>query len=98
MEKEILGKAALRMSLARRRSRTSRSDSEMRAASSLEVPGFEPASMSACLSQPRNDSTPTPNCLAIRGTTPKLWPPCSATASLAIRTARSLSSGGIPLL
>jgi transposase InsO family protein len=51
--------AALRMSLARRSSRFSRSSSAMRCASTLEVPGRCPASISAWATQPRNDSTPT---------------------------------------
>jgi hypothetical protein len=61
----------------RRRSRTSRSEPAIRAASALEVPGRFPASISARFNQPRKDSTPIPSCFAIRGTTPKLWPPCT---------------------
>jgi putative flavoprotein involved in K+ transport len=63
----------------------------MRSLSAVEVPCLRPASISACFSQPRNDSVPMPSSLATRVTTPKRWPPCSSINSCAIRTARSRS-------
>src|SRR5262249_57842029 len=53
--------AALRISLARRSSRFSRSSSAMRRRSSVVVPGRRPSSTSACLTQLRSDSTPIPS-------------------------------------
>jgi ketosteroid isomerase-like protein len=62
--------AAFKMSFARRSSRTSHSSCAIRCPSALDVPARRPASISACLSQPRNDSEPIPSSRATRVTTP----------------------------
>ena len=53
--------AACKMSLARRSSLTSLRSSTNSMCSSLVVPDRDPASRSACLTQVRNDSMPTPS-------------------------------------
>src|SRR5712692_3570529 len=62
--------AALRISLARRSSRTSRSNSAMRWRSSVVSPGRSPLSISACFTQWRRVSLPSPSWMAIRVTAP----------------------------
>src|SRR5215207_6192167 len=85
--------AALRMSFARRSSRTSRSSSAIRCASALDVPGRLPESTSAWFTQPLSDSVPMPSSRATRVITPCLSPVWSRMSST-IRTARSRSSSG----
>src|SRR5690606_28754230 len=53
--------ADLRIAFARRSSRTSCSSAFTLSASAELTPGFAPSSMSACLTQPRTDSTPYPS-------------------------------------
>src|SRR5215203_4529281 len=85
--------AALRISLARRSSRTSRSSSTIRCCSADVMPGRLPLSMSACLTQLRTDSGPIPSWRATRVTAPTRSP-LSAITSRTMRTARSRISGG----
>src|SRR5947209_15542494 len=85
--------AAFRISLARRSSRTSRSNAAVRSASSVVVPRRSPRSTSAWRTQLRRDSAPMPSCWATRVTTP-CRSPARSTASKYSRTARSRSSGG----
>jgi hypothetical protein len=61
--------------------------------STVVDPGWRPASTSACLTQARRDSLPTPSWRATLEITP--WSPGSACrTSPTMRTARSFSSGG----
>ena len=80
-----------KISFARRNSRTSRSNSAIRAVSSLVVPGRTPSSISACLTQVRNASGWIPNWSAIRLIAP-VAVAGSRRASNAILVARSRNS------
>ena len=81
----------LKISFARRSSRTSRSNAAIRVASSVVVAGRTPPSTSACRTQLRNASGWTPNCSAIRVIAPR-EDSGSLRASSAIRVARCCSS------
>jgi hypothetical protein len=83
--------AVFRISFARRNSRTSRSSSPIRAASSLVRPGAVPTSISARLTHVRNPSGCTSNWPATRRIA-AIRRPSAAIASNAIRVARSRSS------
>src|SRR3954469_18195521 len=85
--------ALFRMAFARRSSRTSRSSSASRDASSVVVPGRVPASISAWVTQLRSVSGLIPSCLPIRASAPRRVAG-SRRASTAIRVARSRSSSG----
>src|SRR4051794_26875375 len=85
--------AGLRISFARRSSGFSRSNSAIRAASSVVVPGRTPSSISAWVTQFRSVSGLMPNCLPTRANAPGLVAG-SRRASTAIRVARSHSSSG----
>src|SRR5581483_6788217 len=85
--------AALRISLARRSSRFSRSSWAIRALSSVVVPARLPVSISVCLSQFRNVSGFTPSCAAMSLTPPAVTPRASR-HSKTRRTARSRKSFG----
>src|SRR3954447_21688771 len=85
--------AVLRISFARRSSRFARSNSAIRAASSVVVPGRTPSSISAWVTQLRSVSGLMPNCLPTRANAPG-WVAWSRRASTAIRVARSRSSSG----
>jgi hypothetical protein len=87
LAREESRRCALRISLARRSSRTSRSNSMMRCPSAVVVPGRWPSSISAWRTQMRNDSVPTPNWRATRPITPLCSPVCLRTSNT-IRTAR----------
>src|SRR5450759_4085947 len=85
--------ALLRISLARRNSRLSRSNSFMRARSAVVRPVRSPSLISAWRTHSRTDSDPMPSDFATRVTAP--WrSPCSVATSRTRRTARSLNSGG----
>jgi hypothetical protein len=62
--------ALRKISFVRLSSRFSCSSSLIRAASTEVIPGFTPASMSACLTQARSDSVPIPSWVATRFTVP----------------------------
>src|SRR5271157_1809392 len=85
--------AALRISFARRSSRTSRSSSVIRCLSPVVVPVRWPPSISVCFSQPRNASGWTPSWRPTRAISPRPLPSRSRTSST-IFTARSRSSSG----
>src|SRR5271165_3861060 len=85
--------AALRISFARRSSRTSRSSSVIRLLSTVVVPGRWPPSISACFSQPRSASGWTSSCRPTRAISPRPLPSRSRTSSTNF-TARSRSSSG----
>src|SRR3954449_12809720 len=85
--------ALFRMAFARRSSRTSRSSSASRLASSVVVPGRVPSSISAWVTQLRSVSGLMPSCLPIRASAPERVAG-SRRASTANRVARSRSSSG----
>jgi hypothetical protein len=85
--------ALFKIAFARRSSRTSRSSSASRVASSVVVPARWPSSISAWMTQLRNVSALMPNCSAIRFNAP-VRVAGSRRASTAILVARSRSSSG----
>src|SRR3974390_1363893 len=85
--------ARFKISFARRSSLTSWRSALSSSASAVDVPGSSPASIPACFTQVRSDSTPHPSCSATRWIVPCSWP-VSARNCRTIRTARSLNSGG----
>jgi hypothetical protein len=82
-----------KISFARRSSRTSRSSSTIRVASSVVVPGRRPPSTSAYRTQPRRVSGCMPSCSATLTIAPDRVAG-SLRASTAIRVARSRNSSG----